>query len=287
MILLPFFLKYLLLPLVALVVVIPIAWLKKKNESLDNKTLIVFVLVSSLLVGVPGLWGMVGDEFSPVYYAIAQALYGLGGIFYVKVLIRHLSPKITAYQQLLESLLTLVIMLLGMFLFSLLYNALSPVPNGVLASSCALVFAVPLLFYWTYLAYISIPLDIYKLWRYDATQVDSNRLDGVDFNKLLVLELEFGRKVNDEDRTRVKVKALPEMYFGEWFGTFLENYNRKFPDNPIAAAKDSGEAHDWIFYVKPSFFSRRRYIDPEASVATNRIREKHTIITKRVSHEQI
>jgi hypothetical protein len=287
MILLPFFLKYLLLPLVALVVVIPIVWLKKKNSSFDNKTLIVFVLVSSLLVGVQGLWGIVGDEFSPVYYAIAQALYGLGGVFYVKALSRHISTKIENYKYLLESLLTLVIMLLGMFLFSLLYNALSPVPNGVLASSCALVFAVPLLFYWTYLAYISIPLDIYKLWQYDPTKVDRNRLDGVDFNKLLVLELEFGRKVNDEDRTRVKVKALPEMYFGEWFGTFLENYNRKFPDNPITAEKDSGGPHDWIFYVKPSFFSRRRYIDPEDSVANNRIREKHTIITKRVSHEKI
>ena len=287
MILFPFFLKYLLLPLVALLMVIPVAWLKKKNEGLDNKTLLIFVLVSSLLVGVPGLWGIVGDEFSPVYYAIAQALYGLGGIFYTKAMVRHLSPKITEYQCLLQSLLTLIVLLLGMFLFSLLYNALSPIPNGLLASSCALVFALPLVFYWTYLAYINIPLDIYKLWRYDAGLVDGNRLDGVDFNKLTVLELEFGRKINNEDRIKVKVKALPDMYFGEWFGTFLENYNRKFSDNPIAAENENGEAHNWIFYIKPSLFSRRRYLDPEASIAANRIREKHTIITKRVSHEPI
>jgi hypothetical protein len=287
MVLLPFFIKYLLLPLVALVLIVPAVLLKKKNAALDNKTLIIFSLTCALLAGIQGFWGIIGDIFSPYYYAFAQLVYIAGGILYVQSLGKYISPKLKSYQLLLEIIITIFVLILGMFVFSLIYNALSPIPNGFMASSCVVAFTLPLLFYWTFLAYINIPIDIFKIWRYNAASVNANRLDGVDFNKLLVLELEFGRKINDEDRMKVQVKALPDMYFGEWFGMFIENYNRKFPDNPIASENETGEAHSWIFYVKPSIFSRRKYIDPDLSVAANKIREKYTIITKRVTNDQV
>jgi len=285
MVFLPFFIKYLLLPLVALLLIIPTALLKKKNAALDNKTLIIFSLTVALLLGLQGIWGIIGDVFSPYYYAVAQVLYVVGGIFYVQALAKHVSQKLKSYKLLTEIVITFLILLLGMFIFSLIFNALSPIANGLLASSCIVAFLLPLLFYWTFLAYINIPIDIYKVWQYNSSSVNANRLDGVDFNRLMVLELEFGRQINDEDRMKVKVRALADMHFGEWFGMFLENYNRKFPDNPIASENQAGKAHDWIFYIKPSFFSRRKYIDPDLSVAANHIHEKYTIITKRVTNE--
>ncbi|MDJ1493634.1 TssN family type VI secretion system protein [Cytophagaceae bacterium DM2B3-1] len=279
--------KYLLLPIIALLLIIPAWLLKKKNAVLDNKTLILFVLLSGAAIGIQGLWGIIGDVFSPYYYVLAQAVYLIGGVLYVQGLARFITSKLKTYVLITEIVVTLLVLIAGMGIFSILYNLLSPISNGLLASSCCLAIVIPLLFYWTYLAYLHIPVDIYKIWQYNPAIVDPKKLESVDFTKLMVLELEFGRNIQDEERIKVQAKAQAAMNFGEWFGIFIENYNRKFPDSPIVAESEDGNPHSWIFYIQPSFFRKRKYIDPDFSIQENRIRERYTIITKRVTNNQV
>jgi len=144
-----------------------------------------------------------------------------------------------------------------------------------------LPFIVPFIFYRVYVAYINIPHEIYKIWKYPVGAIEAD-LDGMDFSKLMVLELEFSKEPSDMDRMRVKAKAPTSLTFGDWFHKFLEDYNYKFPGSPVSYSDANGEVQGWIFYIKPSFFRRRRYIDPDLSILTNKIMEQHTIVSKRV-----
>jgi 3-phenylpropionate/cinnamic acid dioxygenase small subunit len=98
------------------------------------------------------------------------------------------------------------------------------------------------------------------------------------------MEIELYKTVNDTMPTKIKVKAPDNMTFDVWFMMFLTDYNYKFPREPIEY-DDPASSYSWIFYVKRSFFVPRKYIDHELSIAENRIKEKHTILAKRVEEK--
>ena len=275
------FVRYILFPLIALVFLGITALLKRKNQLLNNKTLIVFILLTSLVLAVPGLFGLTGDVFSPYYYLGAQAIYLLVGVVYVQLLMHYFHTKVTRYRMAFYVTVTLTNLTLGGFLFSLLFNLLAQTHIGIVAATCMIPFILPLLFYWAYTAFIDIPYEIYKVWHYNAYEEEVS-YDGLDFNRLMVLDLEFSRRPEDVDRLKVKAKAPKDVTFGSWVKKFIEDYNYKFPNNPIVHADADGESHGWIFYVKPGIFRLRRYVDPDANIVQNRIRENYTIVFKRV-----
>ncbi len=73
------------------------------------------------------------------------------------------------------------------------------------------------------------------------------------------------------------------MNFGVWFQKFIDDYNLKFPNSPVQYKLSSGESYRWIFYIKPSFFKQRMFIDPDLDIEQNQITEKYAIYAKRVS----
>jgi len=275
------FLQYILLPLIALVLAALMSVIAKVNPLLSNKQLIIFTLVNALVVGIPGLLGISGNDFSPWYYLVAQLIYLFIGIGFMKAYNRYFHEKVKMYKTLFQVLLLSTIMVLGGFTFALIFNWLSNIHNGYVAASCILTLPLPLIFYWTYIAFIDIPFDIYNVWQYPMGSAEIN-FDGLDFNKLMVLELEFGKRPDDLDRLKVKAKAPADMPFGEWFKKFIDDYNYKFPNQSIVYTDKQGEPHGWIFYVKKSFFHKKRLLDPNLSVEQNRIKEHITIISKRV-----
>lgn len=275
------FLQYLLMPLLALLLTGLMASVKKKNPLINNKHLIIFILLNALLVGLPGLFGIVGNNFNPWYYLIAQLVYVFIGIGFMQGYNKYFHEQVKIHKISFQILVLLVIMTLGGYLFALAFNWLSNINNGYSAASCILVLPIPLIFYWTYIAFIDIPFEIYNVWQYPIGSAEIS-FDGMDFNKLMVLELEFGKQPDDVDRIKVKAKAPADMPLGEWFKKFIDDYNYKFPNQSIAYTDKKGEPHGWIFYVKKSFFHKKRLLDPELSVEKNKIQEHVTIISKRV-----
>ncbi|MFT3936527.1 MAG: TssN family type VI secretion system protein [Chitinophagaceae bacterium] len=276
----PLFFQYLLLPLLVLVLLAVALVLKRKNEMLSNKKLIVFILLAGLIVAVPGFFGIMGNNFSPWGYVICQAVYLLLGIAFVQAYYNIIQPGVKNYAVLIQLMVMLLIIVLGAYLFALVFNLCSDTGGGYVAATCLIIFPLPSLFYWAYLSFVAIPFEIFSVWHY-AENEEALSFDGEDFNRLMVLQLEFSRHQNDKDRIKVKAKAPPDIYFGDWFKKFVDDYNYKFPNQQISV-RDNGEPCGWIFYCKKSFLHRRRLLDPALSIADNRIKEHVTIVSKRV-----
>lgn len=276
-----FFIRYLLFPLIFLVSTAILSLSNKKNQFLNNKKLIVSVLLLGIILAIPGALGFLDFNFMPWGYIICQIIYIMLGILYVFLLTKYYAQPLLE-RKTFVFFATLVAAVLGLYLFQLLFNWLGSIAFGWWAAGAISVFFVPLIFWWAYVALLSIPQEIYKIWKYPPTPLDIN-MDHVDFDNLLVLELELYKKTADAEPLKVKVKAPENMNFGVWFHKFIDDYNLKFAKSPVEFKNTEQESYSWIFFVKTSFFKRNLFIDPDLDIKQNGITEKMTIYAKRVS----
>ena len=276
-----FFISYLFAPIFFVIAAAVMSIVNKKNKLLSNRRLIITVLVTALILGVPGLLGFMGLQFMPWGYLFCQFLYLTFGIIYVWLASKYYETQLIE-KKWFFMLASLISCLLGVYLFKLGFNWLNDMKYGVYASSSVLIFLLPPVFWWAYVAYLSIPLEIYKVWQYPKTPEDIS-MEHLDFNRLMVLELDIYKNTDDPEPLKVKAKAPPNMNFGLWFQKFIDDYNLKFPKAPVQYKFNNSESYKWIFYTKPSFFKQRRFIDPDMNIEENRITESLTIYAKRVS----
>lgn len=276
-----FFMRYLLFPLIAAVSLTVMTISNKKNKFINNKRLIVCILVLSLALAVPGVLGLLGLDYMPWGYIISQ-LYFIGlGCGLVYLLTKHYGVEMMERKGFVIAALA-ISSLLGFYLYRTLFNLLSEVSIGDWAATSNFDFLIPLLFWWSYIALLGIPNEIYKVWEYPAVPVMLD-MEHLDFNRMLVLELEVYKNTRDAEPIKVKVKAPQNMKFGNWFYKFIDDYNVKFPKNPVTYMKGDHEPYRWIFFIKTSVFKRNLFIDPDVNIVNNGITEKVTIYAKRVS----
>lgn len=272
--------SYLLMPILAIIMGIVAYFMAKKNKLLSNRKLIFYVLLGSVLLCLPALSGFVRYMFMPYFYIAAQILYTVLG-YYNVIYLRKYLPQINKSSSFrVIFLIQFIMMFIAAALFSTIFNLCSEYRYGIWACTCLLTFIFPPLFWETYNKYMSIPVEIYKIWKYE--DCDISRFEMMDYDKLLVMELELYKTLEDPVPTKIKAKAPDNMPFGVWFYKFLSDYNHKFPLDRIET-QSASTPFSWIFYVKRSFFIPRKYIDYDLSIVENRIKEKYTIIAKRVS----
>jgi hypothetical protein len=276
-----FFTRYLLFPIIFLVSAALISIVNKKNQFLNNKRLIISLLILSIVLALPGLLGFLSFDFMPFGYIICQIYYLICGCIFVYLGTRYY-PKELLERKLFISFAILVSSILGLFLFQLAFNRLSDIHFGLWAATSIGTFLIPLLFWYAYVSLISIPTEIYKIWSYPSSPIHIE-MDHLDFDRLLVLELELYKSFNDPEPIKVKAKAPQNMVFGEWFYKFIEDYNLKFPKSPVKYASEDAEHYKWIFFIKTSFFKKNIFIDPDLDISQNTITEKMTIYAKRVT----
>ena len=275
------FLQYLLMPILVVIMGVVMRVLSKKNKLLSNRKLIFFVLLASVIMALPGLFGLINTSFSPWLYLISQVYYLIMGILFVQAYEHFIGKNVQRYKVLLQVVAMFVITGLGFYLFAVLYNFLHAENFGYIGATSILIFFIPSIFYWAYIAFINIPFEIYKVWEYPKDKEEVN-FDGLDFDRLMVLELEFSKKPDAEDRLRVKAKAPGNITLGDWFRKFIDDYNAKFPASTIEYIRPDGNMHSWVFYLKKSFFHRRRLLDPDLTILENRVAENLKITSKRV-----
>ncbi len=278
---LKFLTSYLLMPLLAIIFGFIAYFIAKKNKLFKNKKLIFYVLLGSLILSLPALLGFIDYWFMPYLYILLQILYLILGWNNIKLLKRFLPAADEKRPYSIEFFIQFLMMFVGAAFFSLIFNLCNELKYGIWACTCLLTFVFPSLFWETYKKYMAIPLEIYKVWKYSDKE-DLSLFETMDYNKLLVMELELFKKTDDLTPSKIKAKAPDNMSFGTWFQKFLTDYNLKFPLNPIVV-KDNENIFGWIFYVKRSFFHPRKYVDPDLSITDNKIKEKYTIMAKRVS----
>lgn len=116
-----FFILYLLFPLIALVTGVAMYFLNKRIGLFENKKIIIILFSSALILGLPGILGLVDYWFMPYIYLTLSLLYFLLGIYNLSLinwLFKELLGKNYAY----EAIFILTQLIMGVALFSLLFN---------------------------------------------------------------------------------------------------------------------------------------------------------------------
>ena len=279
------FLRYLLIPIFAVIMVFIMGLIRKGKPDIKIRTIIIYVLLTSLSFALLGFLGFSGNLFNPYWYLLSMLISLALGILHVNLLHFYFRKHFEKMWKAIvfELVLTITCLIVGGYFFSLIFNFIGKgLGNEYMAATSLVVFIIPLVFYYSYLQFISIPFDIYKTWQFDPEQKAYN-FKGVDFDQLLVLNVELSKKVDDEQRFNIKAKTLPtEITFGEWFFRVVDDYNFKNANSKIQLFDETGKAFYWIFYVKKSFFSMRKYIDFEKDIVSNNLTENEYVICKRV-----
>ncbi|HRG52222.1 MAG TPA: TssN family type VI secretion system protein [Bacteroidia bacterium] len=275
------FVTHLLLPIVSAIATTIAFILNKKNAFLTNKKFILFVLISSLIIALPALLNFIDVLFIPQLYIITQLLFFILGYFYMTRITRMFSSENETANRVMSILSTLIILSFGSYVFSLLFNFAGDFKYGLIASTSTYTFVLPLFFRWTYISLNNIPTEIHKVWKYQMNYNEPEFSSEIA-ERIMVLELELTKKASDTEVVKVKAKAPTDLLFGEWFQLFLIDYNSKYFEQPIKYQNENGELYNWIFYVKPSIGSGKKYIDYEKKITDNKLNEKITILCKRV-----
>lgn len=255
----------------------------KTNRVLSNRKAILIYLCVALVISACGFVGKLPVFSGSMLYFVLLQLFFLGLGFLVFYLWRK---NTTGYfgnskSRVSSVLFVLVNAMLGMIGFALVFHYCNP---GGLAPYYALSvvpFVLPQFLETSFAAYRSIPQEIHKVWYYPvgADEID---FEGIDTSTIYMLELEYSKSVADPRLMNTKLRAPVGMKFGDWFRSFIENYNQRFDEDPIHYLNDDRTPQGWIFYVKPSFIGTPRFIDPDKTIAENKLVEKRAIIVKRV-----
>jgi hypothetical protein len=276
------FVSYLLLPIISFLLAIILLFFNKINTFANTKDIILFVLGFSLLIAIPGLFTFAEVSFIPLYYTIVQIVYLFIGFFYQQKLDSFFNQADQLFSKSMMILTTTIILCLGSYIFSLIFNYFGELDYGLIASTCTYPIIIPVFLNWAYKALLKIPSEIYKIWKYN-NQYNDTIFSSEAIDKIIVIELELSKNIDDLENIKVKAKAPLTFLFGDWFQMFIHDHNIKYSEKPISYSSD-GTPDGWIFYTKPTLTQGKKYIDFEKSIEDNELtNENITIVCKRVS----
>ena len=266
-------LTYFIFPLMGLLLVGVGLFLAKKNQLLGNKRIIGAFLLSLLVLVLPSLLGFLDYKFMPYGYMSLVIFYIVAGWYNIKLL-SWIFKGDCSFK--VEIMIFIFQLLISMALFALVFNLTNELQYGGLASTVILPFIIVSIFMKTYHIFMSIPVPIYKVWKYSETEYPNEHIDP---NTLQILQIELYKELSDLDPTKISIKAPDDMNFGLWFRRMVDDYNMESPQLPI----DSFEIEEdggWIFYVRTLL--SRRVIDPDLSIKENKVKSNHVIVAERV-----
>ena len=277
---LQFMILYVIFPVIALLAGIVAYQLNRRLKLLSTKKILLTLFVSTLTLGLPGVLGWLDYDFMPFAYIVLGVIYFILGM-YAMVVFEYLLPEKRQESYLYEIVFLVVLSIMGAALFSLLFNLCNELQYGLWACTSLLPFLLPSLYRQTYFSFLDIPLEVYKVWMYDGDKVinpyyfdDSHEPIWIDVCK----------RPEDHVPNRMGARFRDDQIFGEWFQHMIEDNNHKKPEDRILY-HDDGQPFGWIFYVKPSFFLPKRYIDPNETIYRNRLKPSDIITARRVRQE--
>ena len=158
-ILLYFFARYLLAPLFVAIMIFVLTGIKTIKSKLSLKKLIIFVLLASIAVALPGLFGFLKNE------------YVWGGLTFTilsYILLGTLFCKLTT------------ICVLGGWCYYLLFELISKLPYSLWNTTNILWFAIPYLIMYSRTLFLDIPHPIYTPWELSYGTFDRKYWDNID-----------------------------------------------------------------------------------------------------------
>ena len=273
----PQILFFLLIPISAILFV-ALNW---GNSQLNIKKNVWSTLLIVFILSTGGLFGFSDSLYEGFwFFVLIQILALILGVLlnnlFLKNYFSSFKNKIIS-----EISFSLFIVSVSYFLFSFSFNYFSKTTLGFTYATSLIILIVPYFIKLAFDHFIHIPASIYKVWYLNEEREEPD-FDKINVRDVYLLSLDLLKNVNDKGVSNIKVKAPLEMNFGDWYQSFILNYNEKFTDNIIQFKFLDGSSMGWVFYTKPTFFSGRRFIDPNKSITQNKLNEKVIIVASRV-----
>ena len=268
---------FLLIPISAILFIV----LNWGNSQLNLKKNVWTSILIVFVLSIGGLFGLSDSLYDGIWFFVFMQIIALvTGILLNKLFLKSyfslFNSKIIS-----EISYSFFIISASYFLFSFLFNYLSKTTLGYTYATSLLILIIPYFITLAFDHFIRIPASIYKVWYLNEEREEPD-FDKINVRDVYLLSLDLLKNVNDKGVSNIKVKAPLEMNFGDWYQSFILNYNEKFTDNMIQFKFLDGSSMGWVFYTKPTFFSGRRFIDPNKSITQNKLNEKVTIVASRV-----
>ena len=141
-------------------------------------------------------------------------------------------------------------------------------------------FFIPLMFMHTFEAAYNIPAAAYTTWSYPLEPLTLPEEDSRE--KLLVIGFEISKKISDNKRTYFRAKAPENIYLGDLYYFFMNDYNELQSETPIQFHDDQKGLHKWLFRLKTKWYQSETVLDPYRTIKDNGIVENSVIICERI-----
>lgn len=272
------------LALVSIAAIIGFFVVSKRNKVWSNKKVILYYLAVGIVISACGFFGLLPSVASSFGYFILFQIFFTGlGLLVSWLWNKGLGAEMPNQSKTRTSSLLFVLInaLVGMIGFALVFHYCNPDGMAPYFAMSVIPFVLPQFLIASFQSYREIPHEIYKVW-YFPLGADEIDFDKIDTSTIYMLELEYSKSIADPRLTNTKLRAPLGMKFGDWFRSFVENYNYKFDSDPIHYLNPDRTPHGWIFYVKPGFLGGAKYIDPDKTISENKLSEKKAIIARRV-----
>ncbi len=243
---------------------------------------LLYLVVTSVLIGSGGFllnsgFLSLSDHVAFYLLNVWMLLWGILNVLLIKKLLRW--SRECGFST--GFFFSVVIALIGGILLLLVFQISNYSTFVGIDLTSLLMFILPYIFYGAFTSYLAIPVKILRKWHYPVHEHIEDPLDR-EMESPLVVGFEFKKKNSDKSMTTFRAKAPKEMVFGKLFYYFINDYNDRNPDEKIEYLNEEKKPIGWIFYFKPRWFRRIRYIDPEETNSFNFIVENSVIICKRV-----
>lgn len=273
--------KFIILIAVLLIAIVWFAVVNSNSRAIPGKRIIMVALGLSLVISAIGLTGFIKKlNTTFMLFIILQALFLIMGFVMMALFKKQYFGKFKS-KEVSEIMLLAINTIAGVVGFTLVFNYTSQTDLGLYYASSSICVCIPYFIWHAYKVLPQIPDAIYKVWylNEDALEPDFEK---INVDRVFLVTLYMFKNVNESHQTDFELKAPHEMCFGDWFRTFVLNYNERHSESPIQYNYLDHSSIGWVFYTKPTFWRSKRFIDPTLSFTQNGLDDKALIIASRV-----
>jgi hypothetical protein len=129
---------------------------------------------------------------------------------------------------------------------------------------------------------MSIPKRNLKNWLYPLNETIPPPTDPEMANPVII-SFVFQKRNSDPEKTVFRAKAPLAMQMGRLFYYFINDYNERHPGTPIEIASEENKPYGWVYHFKRRWSLKTKYLDPDATISENQVRENSVIVCRRVN----
>ena len=255
---------------------------KVKEAKPYRKKTLLYSIVLGIIIGMGTLIAYTGlKNFSLYYFIFIQVWVLIMGILHT-----YFSSKFLQWTEgssfWWSFLFSLMIACLGSLFMLFTMTALNLSDQYRIIMCSITWFFIPFFVTQAFKQYLLIPKQHLRKWCYPINETIPPPSDSEMANPV-VISFEFQKKNSDPEKTVFRAKAPLAMQMGRLFYFFINDYNDSHPGTPIEYVSEKNETYGWVYYFKHPWFRKARYLDPDANIDDNQVRENSIIVCQRVN----